>query len=84
MPTRRCWAIGVAALAAVAAGATPSPAARETPGVNAYVVSNLVSDGFDPHTTLDKNLVNAWGLAASGTGPWWTANEAAETSTLYG
>jgi uncharacterized protein (TIGR03118 family) len=80
---RRGWAIGVAALAAVAAGATPSPAAQETPGVNAYVVSNLVSDGFDPHTTLDQNLVNAWGLAASGTGPWWTANEATETSTLY-
>ena len=27
--------------------------------------------------------MNAWGLAASLTGPWWTANEARESSTLY-
>jgi uncharacterized protein (TIGR03118 family) len=27
--------------------------------------------------------VNAWGLAASPTGPWWTANEARSSSTLY-
>jgi uncharacterized protein (TIGR03118 family) len=27
--------------------------------------------------------VNAWGLVASATGPWWTANEARESSTLY-
>jgi uncharacterized protein (TIGR03118 family) len=27
--------------------------------------------------------VNAWGLAASPTGPWWTSNEAQSTSTLY-
>ena len=31
----------------------------------------------------DRSLVNAWGLAASPTGPWWTANEASDTSTLY-
>ena len=32
---------------------------------------------------VDARLVNAWGLAASPTGPWWTANEASATSTLY-
>ena len=26
--------------------------------------------------THDRPLVNAWGLAASATGPWWVANEA--------
>jgi uncharacterized protein (TIGR03118 family) len=31
----------------------------------------------------DRNLVNPWGLAASSTGPWWIANEATETSTVY-
>jgi uncharacterized protein (TIGR03118 family) len=31
----------------------------------------------------DGQLVNAWGLAASPTGPWWVANEARSTSTLY-
>src|SRR5918911_2658752 len=43
----------------------------------AYVLRPLVSDRADPQ------LVNAWGLAASPTGPWWTANEARESSTLY-
>jgi uncharacterized protein (TIGR03118 family) len=31
----------------------------------------------------DAQLVNAWGLAASPTGPWWVANEARSSSTLY-
>jgi uncharacterized protein (TIGR03118 family) len=31
----------------------------------------------------DAALVNAWGLAASPTGPWWTSNEASPMSTLY-
>jgi uncharacterized protein (TIGR03118 family) len=31
----------------------------------------------------DAQLVNAWGLAASPTGPWWVANEANASSTLY-
>jgi uncharacterized protein (TIGR03118 family) len=43
----------------------------------AYVLRPLVGERSDPQ------LVNAWGLAASPTGPWWTANEARESSTLY-
>jgi uncharacterized protein (TIGR03118 family) len=31
----------------------------------------------------DAQLVNPWGLAASPTGPWWVANEAHDSSTLY-
>jgi uncharacterized protein (TIGR03118 family) len=31
----------------------------------------------------DRHLVNPWGLAASSTGPWWVANEATATSTIY-
>jgi uncharacterized protein (TIGR03118 family) len=34
-------------------------------------------------TRVDSQLVNPWGLAASATGPWWVANEARDTSTLY-
>src|SRR5215208_5218416 len=49
--------------------------------------SHARSDEFVVHTLVsersDRVLVNAWGLAASPTGPWWTANEATETSTLY-
>ena len=44
---------------------------------HAYVLRTLVTDRGD------AQLVNAWGLAASSTGPWWTANEARESSTLY-
>jgi len=45
---------------------------------------------FDRFTALvvasdrtDAQLVNSWGLAASPTGPWWVANEARASSTLY-
>ena len=31
----------------------------------------------------DVELVNAWGLASSPTGPWWTANEARGASSLF-
>jgi uncharacterized protein (TIGR03118 family) len=40
----------------------------------AFVVTNLVSDGSVPATTTDPNFLNPWGISASGT--WWisTAN----------
>jgi len=50
--------------------------AARGPG-DGYVVERLVSD------RVDRQLVNAWGLTASPTGPWWIANEARSTSTLY-
>jgi uncharacterized protein (TIGR03118 family) len=50
---------------------------------NAYDVHGLVSDEQRRATHVDARLVNAWGLAASPTGPWWTSNEASSTSTLY-
>ncbi|HKB93580.1 MAG TPA: TIGR03118 family protein [Gaiellaceae bacterium] len=43
----------------------------------AFTLHRLVSDRTDPQ------LVNAWGLAASATGPWWVSNEARGSSTLY-
>jgi uncharacterized protein (TIGR03118 family) len=42
-----------------------------------FGVHRLVTDHADPQ------LVNAWGLASSPTGPWWVANEARGSSTLY-
>src|SRR5256885_9376967 len=41
-----------------------------------------------PYTTLfrslvDAGLVNAWGLVASATSPWWVADNGADLSTLY-
>jgi uncharacterized protein (TIGR03118 family) len=48
-----------------------------------YVQHNLVSDGAVPADLVDPDLVNAWGLVASATSPWWVANNGTGTSTLY-
>lgn len=42
-----------------------------------FTQTNLVT------TTQDANLKNAWGLAYSGTNPFWVSNEASGTSTVY-
>jgi uncharacterized protein (TIGR03118 family) len=47
-----------------------------------FAVSPLVAD-TSRASVQDASLVNAWGLAATPTGPWWVANEARNTSTLY-
>jgi uncharacterized protein (TIGR03118 family) len=65
---------GIGVVAALARGGEPR---------NAYVVHRLVSDERARAQRVDRRLVNAWGLAASATGPWWTGNEASSTSTLY-
>jgi uncharacterized protein (TIGR03118 family) len=48
-----------------------------------FDVVPLVSDGAvaAPHT--DPNLRNPWGLAAGSETPWWVANNATNTSTIY-
>jgi uncharacterized protein (TIGR03118 family) len=67
-----------AAAAGLAVGASGGAAAP-----TAYVVRSLVSDQPRRAVVLDPGLVNPFGLAASPTGPWWTANEARSSSTLY-
>ena len=65
---------------AIASMLTPATVAQ----TNSYRVRNLVSDddSFNPHT-LDPNLINPWGLAASQTGPFWVANNGTGISTIY-
>jgi uncharacterized protein (TIGR03118 family) len=48
-----------------------------------YTQHNLVSDGAIPADLVDGSLVNPWGLAASGSSPWWVSNNGTATSTLY-
>jgi uncharacterized protein (TIGR03118 family) len=55
----------------------PPPAARF------YVQQNLVSDGAVQADLVDPALVNAWGLVASATSPWWVADNGTDSSTLY-
>lgn len=48
-----------------------------------YVETDLVSDQGGMATVTDPNLVNAWGLVASATGPWWVNDNGTGLSTLY-
>ena len=70
----------VVALVALALLVPPQAAARER---NEYAVTPLVSSNGVTGTVVDSNLVNAWGLAASATSPWWVADNGADLSTLY-
>ena len=53
------------------------------PNANAYRVSKLVSDVPGMASHLDKHLVNAWGLSAGPSTPWWVADNGTNRSTLY-
>lgn len=48
-----------------------------------YKQANLVADQAGVAAQTDPNLVNAWGIAFSPTGPFWIANNHSGTSTLY-
>jgi uncharacterized protein (TIGR03118 family) len=48
-----------------------------------YAQTNLVSDVPGLAAVTDAGLVNAWGLARSGTSPWWVADNGTGLSTLY-
>jgi uncharacterized protein (TIGR03118 family) len=52
-------------------------------GANRYRVTNLVSDQANVATHRDRRLVNAWGLAAGPSSPWWVADNGTDRSTLY-
>ena len=70
----------VFALATVAVLAA-SPAAAQNP--KAYVITPLVSNLGPPGPGVDARLVNAWGLVAGPTTPWWVSDNGADFSTLY-
>jgi uncharacterized protein (TIGR03118 family) len=82
MPVFRRVAVLCTAVAVAATMASMSPV-QATTMANSYHVTRLVSDepGVALHT--DPNLVNAWGLAASSTSPWWVADNETDVSTLY-
>jgi uncharacterized protein (TIGR03118 family) len=48
-----------------------------------YSVTKLVSNTAGVATFTDPNLINPWGLAASGTDPWWVSDNNSGLSTLY-
>jgi uncharacterized protein (TIGR03118 family) len=48
-----------------------------------YAQHNLISDGSIAADHADSNLVNAWGLVAGPTTPWWISDNGAGAATLY-
>src|SRR3954451_23781098 len=76
---RRLPLIGAVALAVtVVAGAVAQTQA------NLYTPQDLVSDGTTAQVRVtDASLVNAWGLVAGPSTPWWAVNNGTNTSTLY-
>src|SRR2546429_9973997 len=48
-----------------------------------YTSRNLVADTAGAAAQVDPNLVNAWGLVAGPSTPWWVNNNQTNTSTLY-
>jgi uncharacterized protein (TIGR03118 family) len=58
-----------------------APASAANP--NTYSVTPLVSNVAGAAPVTDANLVNAWGLAAGPTTPWWVADNETDKSTLY-
>ena len=54
-----------------------------SPSARFYAQHNFVSDGAVSADHVDAALVNAWGLVASATSPWWVADNGTDSSTLY-
>ena len=50
---------------------------------NSFSQTNLVSDGSVPAATMDPNLINPWGLASNGSGPFWVADNGSGLATVY-
>jgi uncharacterized protein (TIGR03118 family) len=50
---------------------------------NSYTVTPLVSNQMGMAAHQDPLLVNAWGLAASSSSPWWVADNETSVSTIY-
>jgi len=74
--------VAFACAAVLVGGVAAAADARDQ--ASAYTVHALVSDGAAvPAAATDPNLVNAWGLVAGPTTPWWSANNGTNTSTLY-
>ncbi len=65
-------------VAACLLGAVSTPAQAQF-----YDQHNLVSDVAGAAEIQDTHVVNAWGLVASPTSPWWVANNGDDSSTLY-
>jgi uncharacterized protein (TIGR03118 family) len=85
MHRRVAMAVAVAVvLAVVPAASQARTAGHKGLGTSAHVhQTNLVSDVPGRAQTTDPHLVNAWGITASPTSPFWVADNGTGVSTLY-
>jgi hypothetical protein len=71
---KRIWVTGICASVVLSLGISPRRPFYER--------TDLLSDGALATQRVDSNLVNAWGLASSPSGPFWIANEGTGTSSI--
>src|SRR5689334_2160147 len=57
-------------------GMSPAPSSP-------YALTKLVGDTAGAAAQVDPHLVNAWGLVAGPSTPWWVSNNGTSSSTLY-
>jgi uncharacterized protein (TIGR03118 family) len=74
--------VGASALAATPRRAAGITRLSALPG-NAYGVARLVADEAGQAKATDPNLVNAWGLAAGPTTPWWVNAADSDKAAIY-
>jgi uncharacterized protein (TIGR03118 family) len=60
-------------------GGMPHQASPSSP----YALTKLIGDVAGEAAQVDPHLVNAWGLVAGPSTPWWVANNVTSSSTLY-
>lgn len=85
MRLHRTWSLPVRLLVALLMVAVVLIAGRTLAAADEgrYQQTNLVSDQAGVAPLQDPNLLNPWGLVASGSSPWWVADNNAGVSTLY-
>src|SRR4029453_3037809 len=83
MPVLRRMASLCAVVVLTAGMASVSTVRADPMGPNSCPMTRLVSDQPGPALHVDPNLVNAWGLTAGPTTPWWVADNETNVSTLY-
>jgi uncharacterized protein (TIGR03118 family) len=86
--SRRRWRYGVIASAAaaglVAAGPALASPASATTAANSFTRTNLIASNSSFGARLvDKNLTNAWGLAAGPNEPLWVSDNNSGDATVY-
>ena len=62
-------------------GALATTASAQAP--NAYEVHNLASNVPGLAANTNPDVVNAWGLDASATSPWWIADNGTDLATVH-